>query len=164
MIPADYLLAAGDHILRVNLAHPEELALMVGWAKRRRGVRTAKSVIEMLHPLAESPPESRVRYWLVTGGLPSPEVNGDIVIDGEWFARGDLVFREAKVVVEYEGSVHVTTRMHDYDSHRRALLHARGWLVVVLTAKSLRNPHAMVEIVRGHLARQASLQPPPTKR
>ena len=153
MIPADYLLAAGDHILRANLAHPEELALRVGWAKRRRGVRTAKSVIEMLNPLAESPPESRVRYWLATGGLPAPEVNGDIVIDGEWFARGDLVFRDAKVVVEYEGSVHVTTRMHDYDSHRRALLHARGWLVVVLTARSLRNPHMMVDTVRAHLDR-----------
>lgn len=160
MIPADYLVAAGDHVLRTGLSDPDELGFILRWAKRRRGVRTARAVVEMLNPQAESPPESRVRYWLAIGGLPAPEVNGEIVIDGEWFARGDLVFRDEKVVVEYEGIVHATPRMHSYDADRRSLLSARGWTVIVLTSKSLRNPHAMVDSVRSHLAqaREKSLR------
>lgn len=159
MIPADYLMAAGDHVLRTGLSDPEQLAFMLRWAKRRRGVRTAKAIVEMLSPKAESPPESRVRYWLAIGGLPTPEVNADIVIDGEWFARGDLVFRDEQVVVEYEGAVHATPRMHAYDAGRRALLSARGWTVIVLTSKSLRNPHAMVDSVRSQLTQAGQRSP-----
>lgn len=151
LIPADYLLAAADHIVRLALADPSDLRRVIRWAGRRRGVRNARTIVELINPAAESPPESRVRYWLKQHGLPDPEVNTEIVVEGEWLARGDLVFRERRVVIEYDGAVHLTEERRRYDAKRRNLLQEHGWLVVVLTADDLAKPYEMSRTVRAAL-------------
>ncbi len=159
LIPPDYLLAAGDHIVRYSSAQIAGLRQVVQWADRRRGVRNARSILEMINPGAESPPESRVRYWLHQYGLPDPEVNADIVVRGSWLARGDLVFRDRMVVVEYDGVVHLAEDRRRYDAKRRNLLQEHGWRVVVLTADDLLRPYAMAQTVLAALARSTPTRP-----
>lgn len=146
------VLAMGDAVLHRRLASQRELARMVRWGRGRRGVKAARMVLPWLDGRAESPPESSVRYFLLVAGIPRPECNLDIIEDGEWLARADLAWPEAKVIVEYDGAVHLPEEQRRYDAARRNLLQDRGWLVIVLTARDLGRPHQMVEWVRSALA------------
>lgn len=52
-----------------------------------------------------------MRLLLVRGGLPEPELNGDVYgPDGTFIGRGDLLYRRFKVLVEYDGSQHADDR------------------------------------------------------
>lgn len=92
-----------------------------------------------------------MRYWLGFHGLPAPEVNAPLVVDGDWIARPDLLFRERRVAVEYDGAVHLPEKQRRYDARRRNLIQEAGWRLVVLTADDLRNPYAMALTVRRAL-------------
>lgn len=76
-----------------------------------RGVRTLKHALEWVRPGSESPKETELRLLLVRGGLPEPELNGDVYgPDGTFIGRGDLLYRRFKVLVEYDGSQHADDR------------------------------------------------------
>lgn len=152
-ISAADLLAAGDYVLR-HLATHAELASTVGWGQRRRGVTQARRMLPLLDARAESPGESRVRYWLLSGGIGGIECNRDIVEDGEWLARGDLVIRKARLIIEYDGQVHLPERQRRYDAARRNLLQYHGWQVIVVTARDLRYPGPLVALVREEIRRR----------
>lgn len=148
VLPPDFLLAAGDDVVRRRIATESQLRGIVTWAHGRRGVTKARRVLPLINSAAESPQESRVRYWFAEFGLPEPEVNVQIIDEGQWIARSDLVFRKYRVIVEYDGAVHLAEVQRRYDAKRRNLLQQAGWAVVVLTADDLRNPHSMVATVR----------------
>lgn len=160
VVPADHLLAIADDVVRRRLTTASELRGMIKWARRRRGVRNARLVYPLIDAAAESPPESRVRYWLDYYGLPTPEVNGEVVDGRDWIARGDLLFREQRVVVEYDGAVHLAEGQRRYDAKRRNRIQEAGWTVVVLTADDLRNPYAMAQTVRMALRGRRRTPPP----
>jgi hypothetical protein len=150
-LPLADLVAMGDALLRRGMAEEKELAEMVRWGRGRRGVATARRAVRLLDPGAESPGESRTRVALVTGGLPRPVCNVDIVEDGVWLARADLTYEEHKVIIEYDGRVHEDETQRRRDALRRNLLQQHGWLVIVFTADDLRHPGRMVQIVRSAL-------------
>lgn len=129
------LVAVGDVILRRRLAAREDLAAMLAWAHRRRGVRRARRALELLDPKSRSPQESRVRAELAEAGLPTPEVCA-IILDsqGGFLAEGDLVWRGYKVLVEYDGEVHLDERVRRKDAVRRNQVAQEGWLHLVYTA------------------------------
>ncbi|MEI6624422.1 MAG: DUF559 domain-containing protein, partial [Actinomycetes bacterium] len=129
----------------------DDLRIVVGWARRRRGVRIARDLVEFLTPRAESPPESRVRYWLAFHGLPNPKVNEIIVVGGDFLGKGDLVFEEQRVVAEYDGIVHLPEEQRRKDQARRNRLQSAGWYVVVLTADDLKDPYQMCRMIRAVL-------------
>ncbi len=78
-IPVEHLVAMGDATLRRRLATPDELAAMVRWARRRRGVLRARRALPLLDPRSESPGESLVRAHLLLAGVPRPECNLNII-------------------------------------------------------------------------------------
>ena len=66
----------------------------------------------------------------------------------KFIARGDFVWREAKVVVEYEGDHHRTHRRQwQHDIARTRLLEALGWRVVRITASDLRDARLRRELL-----------------
>lgn len=78
------LVAAGDCALRAG-AVPEQMAVVLARARRRRGVRRARAALPLLDRRSRSRPESHLRYALVSGGLPRPAVNEPVFSrDGEW--------------------------------------------------------------------------------
>ena len=64
---------------------------------------------------------------LVRGGLPEPEVNGEIYADGRLLAQPDLLYRDAKVAIEYDGEQHFAdARQRAHDIERDERLRALG--------------------------------------
>jgi hypothetical protein len=150
-LPIEHLIALGDAVLRRRLATPAELQSMVTWGRGRRGVAIARLSLPHLDPRSESPGESLARAHLVLTGVPRPECNADIIENGEWLARADMRWRRAKVIVEYDGAVHLSEERRRADAARRNLLQAAGWLVIVFTANDLRRPWLMANLVKQAL-------------
>lgn len=164
VIPVEHLIAMGDAILRGGQARRPDLEAIVRWGSGRRGVRAARRALPLLDPGAESPPESLVRAHLVLARLPRPACNLDIVGDEGWIARVDLAWPAHRLIVEYDGIVHLPDRQRRYDATRRNLLQRAGWQVIVLTADDLRRPWAMVELVRSALLARPAPERAPRER
>lgn len=125
---------------------------------RLRGVRQATRALELSSPLAESPPESRLRVLLVLAGLvpvPQFDVHG---AEGRWLARVDLAFPEARLAIEYDGrEVHERPDVFVRDRRRQNDLVAAGWTVLRYTAEDLRlRPYAVAAEVHAFLRRAAA--------
>lgn len=123
---------------------------------RPRGKRLLAPALILIRPGARSPMESRTRAMLVLEGLPEPEINVNICApDGSGLTgEGDLVWREAKVVVEYQGEHHGGRRQHSLDEAKRRLLEEDGWVVIPMWAEDLTEPNrwsAVVRRLRRHL-------------
>lgn len=163
-IPLPHVVAMGDAVLARRLAGREDLAAIVGWAKRRRGVVTARRAVALLDERSGSPGESLARAHLVIGGLPAPVCNHDVIVSGEWIARVDLAWLAARLAVEYDGAVHVTEERRRHDAARRNLLQAAGWQVITLTAADLGRPWVMVSLVRAAIAERTPHPPRHSRR
>ena len=88
-----------------------------------------------------SPMETRARLMFHDAGFPEPEVNAPVhAHDGGWLAEGDLVWREQRVVGEYQGAVHAGIAARSRDAHRSGLLGDEGWTVLELFREDLFEP------------------------
>lgn len=100
----------------------------------RRGVIQARFLIEHSDPRAESHRESWTRIAIIDAGLPAPEPQVWIVIDGVPTYRIDLAYRRRRIAIEYDG---FDDHEADEDAvrateERRAWLRAHGWTVIVV--------------------------------
>ena len=153
------LIVAGDALLQHGRAHPDEVrAAMLAAADdaARPMSRTARSeAVRAVRPGSRSPQESALRVLLMQAGLPEPEVNGR-VLDGQgrFVAECDLVYRAARVVIEYEGDEHRTSKkVFRNDIRRYELLKDLGWRVIRVTADDLvLRPEETVRRVRQALS------------
>jgi hypothetical protein len=141
-----------DAVLRAGLVDRAELRQMLA-QRHDRGIVAARQAEELADPRAESPPESRMRVWLVLDGLrPIPQY---------WIedftgrlARADLAFPEQQVAVEYDGSWREGELWAlNRDRDRLNRVQAAGWEVVFVTAPLLADPQRMIATVRAALAR-----------
>lgn len=145
------LVAFGDASLRLGYSL-DDMATVFGRRGRYRGKAAVREALGWLDGAAESPQESRLRVALRRGGLPQPRVNAEIRDrSGRFVARCDLVFDEARLVVEYDGVDHLTRTRQRRDAERRAELQALGWMVLELNAHDLADPRRAVEKVRRAL-------------
>jgi hypothetical protein len=149
------LLRVGDWLVARGLTDVETLR-SYAFDSHLDGVQRARRVAVMVRPGSASPRESDVRWEIVSAGLPEPELNADILDDlGEFIARGDLVYRAWKVVVEYDGWQHERDAWQRQDDHlRRERLEAAGWRVIVVTTADFKNPATIAQRVARAL-RQA---------
>jgi len=104
-----------------------------------RGVRRLRRAADLVRVGSASPWESRARVRFHEWGLPAPELNVDLYAAcGRWLARPDFVWREQRVVGEYDGDQHRTDRSAwQYERERRAGLEDEGWSYVEMTSLSL---------------------------
>lgn len=152
LVSPEWVVAIGDAVLRRGLARPDDLARMVAWGRRRRGVVNARGALGFLDAGSESPGESLTRAHLVRGGIRPPRCNLDIFVRSGWIARADMAWEAERVIVEFDGQVHLQEAQRRKDAARRNLLQEAGWLVIVVTWGDLLHPWTMVDLVRGTLA------------
>lgn len=108
-----------------------EIARALGRYRRRRGVIQLRSLAGLVDPRIESAREAWVFLAIADAGLPLPEPQVWIEIDGVPTYRLDFAYRRAKVVVEYDGrEAHEGRELED--EARRAWLRAHGWTVIVV--------------------------------
>lgn len=151
MLTLPDLVAVGDCLLRSG-ASLQDIRAVIERRAHYPGKVHARRALDWLDPAAESPQESRLRVALRVAGLPRPRVNAEILDHwGRFVARGDLVFDDAKLVVEYDGAHHLTPEAQRRDAERRAALQVLGWMVLELNKFDLAVPERAVAKVRAAL-------------
>ena len=146
----DDLVVAGDAFVARDASLLEELRDVSMVPGGRRGARALRTAVELVRVGSGSPMETRARLVFARAGLPEPELNATVlaVEDGQFLARVDFLWREARVVVEYEGDHHRTDRRQwQQDIARTRLLEAQGWTVVRITAADLADARLRRELV-----------------
>lgn len=101
---------------------------------RRRGVVQQRELIPLSDPLAESRRESWTRLAIHDQGLPAPELQVWIVVDGVPTYRVDLAYRHRRIAIEYDGwGAHESTpERREATAARRRWLEQHGWTVIVV--------------------------------
>lgn len=102
--------------------------------RRRRGVVQLRELVPLVDPRVESERESWVLLEISDAGLPRPEPQFWVEVDGGRRFRLDFAYPRKKVCVEYDGrEAHErTTEQRRNDRDRRAWLRANGWTVIVV--------------------------------
>lgn len=154
LLGARDLLRVGDWLVAQGLTDVATLRAFVA-KSHLDGVQRARRVAVMVRSGSASPRESDLRWEILRAGLPEPELNVDILSElGEFIARGDLVYREWKVVVEYDGWHHERDAwQRQYDHLRRERLEGDGWRVIVVTAADFKHPAQIAQRVALALRR-----------
>src|SRR4051812_5976734 len=155
-LSVEELVVAGDALVagRRPLCTLEELSALLPRSGGRRGVATLREALALVRVGSESPQETRLRLLLVGAGLPEPKLNVDIHDRfGRFVARGDLVYPEHRVVVEYDGDQHRTDRrQYERDVERLEGLGAEDWRVVRVLGEHMRRPAGVIARVRSALS------------
>lgn len=127
-------LAALDMFMRVFGITRVELARLLVRYFRRRGVVQARVLVALADPRSESFGESWTRYEILTHGLPAPQPQFWIEVDGVPTYRLDLAYPKHRVAIEYDGQeFHTSTAKRERDRRRRNWLRDHGWIVIVVT-------------------------------
>jgi len=124
------LLAATDQLLR-SWTPRSLLARMLFEHAGDRGAVRARRALRYGDSRSESRMESVVRWVLIEGGLPAPELQ-HIIIDatGLFIARVDLAYPELMIAIEYDGAIHRQSDVFVHDLRRQNRLVAAGWTVL----------------------------------
>lgn len=151
----DDVIAAGDAVANV-VGGTAPLRRAVERRVRPRGKVTLTYAIPRIRVGSWSPMETRSRLMVVRAGLPEPLHNQDVVsLSGEWLGCGDLVWREQRVVGEYQGvEFHTRGKDRTHDRIRRSGIERGGWTVVEIVAADVFDRGCRAEKLRelaGHL-------------
>ena len=98
--------------------------------------------------------ETALRLLILRAGLPEPELNQELFDDrGRWIGRFDMVYRDARVIVEYDGDQHRrSTEQYEKDIRRIDRAIAAKWTVVRVRASGIHaNPGETVRRVHEAL-------------
>lgn len=156
-----WLVAIGDHVISGTrraggrspaLAEHDELAAAVQEHGSRRGAANLAWALPRLRRPVDSPRESLLRLLLVAGGLPQPEVQF-AVMTAQGIRHADLGYRDARLLIEYQGDDHRTSRRQWLeDMTRRQLFEDAGYRVIEVGAADLADEAALVDRIRRALA------------
>lgn len=123
--------AAMVMLARLHAFTAHELERELGRYRRRRGVIQLRSLVGLVDPRIESQREAWVFLDIADAGLPLPEPQFWIEIDGVPTYRLDFAYQRSRVCVEYDGEEEHAGREAE-DEERREWLRRNGWTVIVL--------------------------------
>lgn len=139
--PLGIAVAAVDALAQATEVKPADVDLLVERYRGRRGLRAARTALELVDGGAQSPKETWLRLLLVSAGFPRPQTQ--IAVRNEWGwaeAYLDMGWEEIKVAVEYDGDQHRSSRaQYVKDIRRLEMLDRMGWLVVRVVAEDHRD-------------------------
>ncbi|MEF2977475.1 DUF559 domain-containing protein [Subtercola sp. YIM 133946] len=138
LLGLDDLVAVGDHLIlsprrqalgerrpHTSAAHLfSRVSAYQGPGKRR-----ATEALALMRQGAESRPETLLRLLIRRAGMPEPQLNVDICDhNGIWIARVDMLYPQARLVVEYDGEQHRTDDVvYENDARRHARIRRAGF-------------------------------------
>jgi hypothetical protein len=130
-----------------------------GWG-RRRGRRRLEEALGLVRPDVWSPRETALRLVILRAGLPEPPERNAAICDaaGSVLGHGDLVWRDERVLAEYEGDQHRTDRRQwRLDLAKYEAYADEGWRVVRVTDDDLVAPARLVRRIARLLTDRAVL-------
>jgi hypothetical protein len=105
LLPFERAVTTGDAALRAGLSQDELSAVMAG-SRRRPGVAAARRAVLFLDGRSESPGESLSRVLFAQLGLPSPELQYEVLDDrGVLVGRADFCWEEHRTLGEFDGKI-----------------------------------------------------------
>jgi hypothetical protein len=138
-VPQSELIVVGDAMLNSGAVTHAELAGMIEFFAGRRGVEEARRALPRLEPRSKSPGESQVRIRIEDEGMPRPLSNVDVFDESIGFIGcPDLLFKEAKIAIQYEGWRHREEMQFEMDAVRDQLMIRMGFIVLRATKRDLR--------------------------
>ncbi len=158
VLSLDELVVVADHLLTTTTLSEATARRLLAEAietTRREGAALLRQALLEARSGSLSPGETRTRLVLVRAGIPEPQLNRKIRdAFGRYLGKGDLVWPERKVVLEYEGGQHgLDIGQFRYDVERYERFRDAGWTVIRVTADDLRPERrsALVARVRARL-------------
>ena len=126
-------LAAIDALMRAHHLTTEQLMACLPQFAGRRGVVQLRELVALADGRAESQGESWTRIEMHDHGLPRPELQWWVCVDGVPTFRLDLAYPHARIAIEYNGEeFHSSPEDKKADADRRAWLERHGWVVIVV--------------------------------
>lgn len=150
----DDLIVMGDGLIKRHspTATLAQLESHVGSLRGDRGLRMLRLALSEMRPRTDSARETTLRLLIVRAGFPEPEVNGRILNEyGALIAHGDLVFREQRVVLEYDGGGHREKRQYFRDIYRLDDIMEERWRVIRVDNDLLNRPVTLFAKLRRAL-------------
>lgn len=153
VLDLDELIILGDALVRRHapVATLDQLRRAVLRYAGHRGAKKLREAFQWVRPGTASARETELRLLLVRAGLPEPELNVEIVDrSGIRIATGDLVYREYRVLVEYDGEQHRTDEeQYHWDVDRLDRVMEEGWRVIRINKSHVRKrPASAIRKVR----------------
>jgi hypothetical protein len=135
-----------------RLWEPLSLDALLERYPRRPGVPALRALLTETVGLTRGELEKRFLEFLKDAGLPLPETNAHVEIDGIWY-EVDCLWRAERVIVELDGrKVHDTKQAFEADRARDRILQAAGFRVVRITWRQLHeSPGAVAADLRALL-------------
>lgn len=145
-----FAVQVGDRLIHRRLARLDEL-------------NTVGRAGPHLRVGSESPKESQLRLMLTLAGLPEPALNVTLGDGAGPVARVDMLYREYRLVIEYEGRQHADDyRQWNRDIERCEGLQTLGYTVLRVTQERLYRPIELVCLIDSHLRERGYRGPKPT--
>lgn len=121
----------------------------------RRGIVTVRNLIALADARAESPMESEARLVMLDGGLPTPELQYQVIDGNGQPRRLDFAWPDQRVAVEYDSmDWHGNPDDLRDDRRRTAALMAVRWVVISIGCEDVRErPGEMLARINGQLCR-----------
>ena len=148
-------LATLDAALRTGTCDRRQLITAAARQSGRRGIVAVRDLIPLADPRAESPMESEVRLMVHDSGLPTPELQYEIVdLHGRTW-RLDFAWPDQCVAVEYDGfDWHSDRDQFQRDRQKRAALNEMRWTLISVVFDDVReHPAAMLRRIDTALER-----------
>ena len=159
LLPRAQALGALDSLLRLGAFSREDLLANVERLARQRGVVQLRRLAPWADAGAASPGESSLRLRWLEAGLPRPELQIPVVVDGRPIFFLDMGLEELLFAAEYDGEEwHSRDGDRAYDEDRRQwLAERRAWRIEVFRSEQVygRNEIASHQLTRAfHEARR----------
>lgn len=101
--------------------------------KGLRGVVQLRELAARMTTRCESPREAWTLLAILDAGLPRPEAQVELVLEGYGAVRLDFAYRLVRIVIEYDGEDHHSLpEDRKRDARRRAALREAGWIVIIV--------------------------------
>ncbi|UFS59452.1 endonuclease domain-containing protein [Subtercola endophyticus] len=163
------LVVAGDHLVLEpevqDRADPRPYVALAELRARTaefhgRGKARASAALELVRQGAESRPETLLRLLIRDARLPEPAVNPVIYDATGRIGRADLVFRQHRVIVEYDGDQHRTKKaQYRKDVIRWQRFMRAGWDVLRIHDDGLfTHPSRTIRDITDALTRAVATQ------
>lgn len=98
----------------------------------RRGVLQLRGLVPLVNRHIESQRESWVLVEISDAGLPLPQVQVWVDVEGIPTYRLDFAYPLARVAIEYDGEGHDNEDQRIYDEERRGWLVDHGWTIIII--------------------------------
>jgi hypothetical protein len=134
--PLGKAVAAIDALARATHLKMADVELLADRYKGRRGVRNARSVLDLVDAGAESPRETWLRLLVIRNGFPRPQTQIPVYDEyGVLVAVLDMGWEDIKLALDYEGDHHRDSVRFNKDIRRHDDVTELGWMDIRVTSR-----------------------------